>query len=69
MGSLFYDKEGTIIYEHETGLKSSSINKLASYLKTNNLTQPEYITTNLNGENISILFGKPITVEKVNTDE
>jgi len=69
MGSLFYDKEGVVIYEHEAGLKSSTINKLATFLDTINLTQPEYITTNLNGEDISIFFGKPIVVEEVNTDE
>ena len=69
MGSLFYDKEGVIIYEHETGLKTSTINKLAILLDTTHLTQPEYITTNLNGEDISILFGKEIIVEEITTDE
>jgi len=69
MGSLFYDKEGVVIYEHESGLKTSTINQLATFLDTTNLTQPEYITTNLNGEDISIFFGKEIVVEEVNTDE
>jgi hypothetical protein len=69
MGSLYYDKAGVIIYEHETGLKASTFDILATYLDTTNLTQPEYITTNLNGEDISIFFGEEIILEETSVNE
>ena len=69
MGSLYYDKEGIVIYEHETGLKASTFDILATYLDTTNLTQPEYITTNLNGEDISIFFGEEITLKETGVNE
>ncbi len=69
MGSLYYDKEGIVIYEHETGLKASTFDILATYLDTTNLTQPEYITTNLNGEDISIFFGEEIILEETSVNE
>lgn len=69
MGSLFYDKEGTIIYEHETGLKSATLLEVSKYLKAENTVKPEYITSNLNGEDITILFGKTVSEEAVETDE
>ena len=69
MGSLYYDKEGVVIYEHETGLKASTFDILATYLDTTNLTQPEYITTNLNGEDISIFFGEEIILEETSVNE
>jgi LCP family protein required for cell wall assembly len=68
-GSLYYDKEGIIVYEHESGSKPETLSAFSTYLETELITQPEYITTNLNGEDISIFFGKPITVEEVVENE
>lgn len=66
MGSMYYDKEGIVIYEHEKGSKPSTQTELVEYLNPDFTIQPEYITTNLNGEDISIFFGKEISEE--NTD-
>ena len=60
MGSKYSDKEGVYIYSNKEGEYSSSVNALASYLKIENLTKPEYITTRLNNEDISLLFGKAV---------
>ena len=60
MGTKYSDKEGVYIYSNKEGEYSSSVNTLASYLKIENLTKPEYITTRLNNEDISLLFGKAV---------
>ena len=63
MGTMYYDKEGIVVYEHETGSKPSTQKEFVEYLKPNLTVQPEYITTSLNGEDISIFFGKEISKE------
>lgn len=63
MGTLFYDKEGTVIYSTEQEKFKHSIETLNSSFKTNLLTKPDYITANLNGENVTILLGKDIPSE------
>ncbi len=60
MGTKYSDKQGIYIYSNKEGEYSSSVSTLASYLKIENITKPEYITTRLNNEDISLLFGKPI---------
>lgn len=66
MGTLYYDKIGTTIYNHSTDQENNTTFKLFSnYLDTENITQPEYITTNLNAEDITILLG----AQKVILDE
>lgn len=59
MGALYKNKEGTIVYPHSKKFSSSAI-ELAKWFDTESITQPEYITTNLNGEDITVLLGKPI---------
>jgi LCP family protein required for cell wall assembly len=68
MGTFYSDKEGIVVYEHETGTKPSTQKELTEYLKPDSTTQPEYITTNLNGEDISIFFGKEISEESINNE-
>ena len=63
MGTLFSGKEGVVVYEHEAGLKTETKKELSTYLNADSTVQPEYVTTNLNGEDITILFGKAIIVE------
>ena len=57
MGTLYNDKEGIISYINDEKYQYSlqSINR---YLKPNSTTKPEYISNGLNGEDITILFGK-----------
>ena len=68
-GTLYYDKEGTVMYEHESGLQPSTLDEISSFLNTDSNLQPEYITTNLNGEDITILFGSSILEEETLENE
>jgi len=61
LGTLYNDKEGIYVYSNKTGLFTHSVSELAKYIKPTNTAKPEFITTNLKGEDISILFGKEIT--------
>lgn len=67
MGTLFPNKKGDVVYSHQNKF-STIANEFATYLKTENLTQPDYIKTNLNGEDVSILLGKPLVVDQANTE-
>jgi LCP family protein required for cell wall assembly len=62
MGTRFTDKEGVVIYSSEQEKYSYSIESLNKSLKTTLFSKPDYITTNLNGENITILLGKEAVV-------
>ena len=63
-GTLYSDKEGTYIYSHnEEEPKSETVKVFSTELNTTNSTQPEYITTNLNGEDVTILLGSKIETE------
>ena len=57
MGTLYNEKEGLISYindeEYQYALQSINI-----YLKPDSTEKPEYISNGLNGEDITILFGK-----------
>ena len=63
-GTLRADKEETIVYSHEEGENNNTVAELSNYLKTDLKTQPEYITTNLNGEDVTILIGSNIVTEE-----
>jgi hypothetical protein len=63
-GTKLTDKEGIYIYSNSTDKFTSSVAMLSEYLNTNNITKPEYLTTNTSGD-ISILFGKEIVVEEI----
>ena len=61
-GTLFSDKEGIVVYENnqEENEFSFTVKTFARALGTTNTEKPEYITTNLNGQDVTILLGKEI---------
>ncbi|MFA7627813.1 MAG: LCP family protein [Candidatus Dojkabacteria bacterium] len=63
-GTLRADKEEIIVYSHEEGENNNTVKELSKYLETDLKTQPEYITTNLNGEDVTILIGSNIVAEE-----
>ena len=68
-GTLYSDKEGTAIYtQNEEEPKTATVKIFSEYLETEETTQPEYITTHLNGEDVTILLGSQIE-EEVTTSE
>jgi polyisoprenyl-teichoic acid--peptidoglycan teichoic acid transferase len=58
-GTLYSNKVGSTIYAHKTGAFSKTVQLFGEYLKIADNTKPEYIKTNLNGEDVTILIGKP----------
>jgi hypothetical protein len=69
MGTKYQDKEGIYVFSNKEGEFTQSVNLLSSYLDTTNVTKPEYITTRLNNEDISILWGKEIIVVEETTPQ
>jgi LCP family protein required for cell wall assembly len=63
-GTLRADKEEILVYSHDDEENNNTVKELATYLKTDIKTQPEYITTNLNGEDVTILIGSNIATEE-----
>ncbi|MFA5622699.1 MAG: LCP family protein [Candidatus Dojkabacteria bacterium] len=61
LGNLYSDKEGVYIFSNKEDSFEYSVNQLSKYIKPTSTTKPEYITTKLRGEDISILFGKEVT--------
>ncbi|MDX9738816.1 MAG: LCP family protein [Candidatus Dojkabacteria bacterium] len=61
IGNLYSDKEGVYIFSNKEDSFEYSVNQLSKYFKPTGTTKPEYITTKLRGEDISILFGKEIS--------
>lgn len=60
-GTIYSDKEGTAVFNnYEDSNFPYTIKKLSGILDTNLNEKPEYITTNLNGEDVTILLGKQI---------
>lgn len=58
-GTLFRDRDGIVIYENnekETNY-SHTVKELSMYLSTKINEKPEFITSNLNGEDVTILLG------------
>jgi LCP family protein required for cell wall assembly len=69
MGTLYSDKEGIITYLNNTQDSfTHSLQTLNEYIKPDSTEQPEYITTRLNDEDITILYGTEISSES-NTQE
>jgi LCP family protein required for cell wall assembly len=57
-GTLYNDKELTISYINNSEKNyNHSLKTINEYIKPNSTQQPEYITTKLNGEDITILYG------------
>jgi LCP family protein required for cell wall assembly len=59
-GTLYSDKEGTYIYTHTENEFTATVNEFATTLNIVNKTKPDFITTKLNGEDVTILLGKTI---------
>lgn len=64
IGNLYNDKEGVYVFSNKEGEYEYSVGALSKYIKTASTTKPEFVTTNLRGENISILFGKEIPISQ-----
>lgn len=67
-GTKYSDKQGIYIYSNDLGNYSKSVDILAKYLSVENKTKPEFITTNTAGD-ISLLLGKEIIVEDINSEK
>ncbi len=63
-GTLYSDKESKYIYSHTENEFAATVEELAKKLEIENKTKPEYITNNLNGEDVTILLGKTIQLEE-----
>ncbi|NTV78290.1 MAG: LCP family protein [Clostridiales bacterium] len=59
-GTLYSDKEGTYIYTHTENEFIATVDEFATTLNITNKIKPEFITNNLNGEDVTILLGKAI---------
>lgn len=65
-GTLFRDKDGVVIYENnekETNY-SHTVKELSKCLSTKINEKPEFITSNLNGEDVTILLGNSTDLTK-----
>lgn len=60
-GTLYSTKEGSYIYSHTENSFTQTVSEISTYLGISNKTKPEYITTKLNNEDVTILLGKEIT--------
>lgn len=67
MGTLLKNKSGTYIYSN-VGKKPGTVGELSKYLVTQQNTKPEYITTTLNGEDVTVLLGKVPVVTTPTTE-
>lgn len=59
LGNLYSDKQGVYVYSNKDNEFKYSTDQLSKYIKPTSTSKPEFITNNLKGEDISILFGKP----------
>jgi len=64
IGNLYSDKEGIYVYSNKEEEYGHSVDALSKYIKGASKSKPEFVTTNLRGENISILFGKEIQISQ-----
>jgi polyisoprenyl-teichoic acid--peptidoglycan teichoic acid transferase len=63
-GTLRSDQEEIVVYSHEEENFNHTISQLAKFLETQLTQKPEYITTNLNGESVTILLGKNLQLKE-----
>lgn len=69
MSTLFNDKEGNTIYlNSEETTYQYSLDAINKFLKADSTQKPEYITSKLNAEDISILLGDTILEEEIDTE-
>jgi len=64
IGNLYNDKEGIYIYSNMEEEYKYSVDALSKYIKGASNFKPDFVTTNLRGENISILFGKEVQISQ-----
>lgn len=60
IGNLYSDKEGVYVFSNKENEYTYSTELLSKYIKSTTSGKPEYVTTKLRGEDISIFFGKPV---------
>ncbi len=68
MGTKYTDKEGLYIFSNKEEEFKQSVNSIGEYLEGSQTTKPEYLTSRINGEDISILWGKEVIPEEVNSE-
>lgn len=59
-GTLYDDKEGVVTYINAEEGFQNSFETISKYIKPDSKQKPEYITTKLNAEDITILYGKQL---------
>ncbi|KKR05599.1 MAG: Cell envelope-related transcriptional attenuator [candidate division WS6 bacterium GW2011_GWF2_39_15] len=59
-GTLRSDKEGNIVYGSNSTDFVYTVDMLAKYFQTENKTKPDFITSNLYGEDLVVLLGKEV---------
>lgn len=64
MGTLRSDKEETVIYSYNERENSYTISAISKFLNPQITEKPEYITTNLNGGDVTILLGKNLELQE-----
>ena len=60
MGTLHNEKEKTFSYVNASEGFTHSLKSINSHINPDSTEKPEYINTNLNGEDITVLYGKEI---------
>jgi len=68
MGTLYNNKQNTVSYINSDEGYIYSLQSINKYLNADSTEKPEYITTSLNGEDITILYGEQI-ISTNNTQE
>jgi polyisoprenyl-teichoic acid--peptidoglycan teichoic acid transferase len=67
-GTLFNDKDETLVYSNQDTEETTSfpytVKSVSKILKTDLVEKPEYITSNLNGQDVTILLGKDTQLTK-----
>jgi len=65
-GTLHSDKEEVVIYsqEEKDNKNPYTLSKLSQLVEPDLTEKPEYITTNLNGEDVTILLGKNLALKE-----
>lgn len=59
-GAKYSNKEGSAIYSNTPDTYLRTVTEYAKFLGITQTTKPDYVTTNLNGGNVTILLGKPV---------
>jgi polyisoprenyl-teichoic acid--peptidoglycan teichoic acid transferase len=59
-GTLYNDKEGIVSYINSASGFTDSLRILNKYIKPDSTEKPEYITTRLNAEDITVLYGSQV---------